>query len=69
MKGLFRVAALIGLGLVIVPPVYFDADAAAAGAMKTLMLVGTALWFAGSFLGFRQNAEVRELEEEHTPVA
>ena len=69
MNNVFRLVAVTGLLLVIAPPVIFYADDASASLMKTLMLVGTGLWFVGSYLGFRPDPDQRALEDEHTPVA
>ena len=69
MTTAFRVLALVGLLLVIAPPVIFYADPGQASMMKLLMLIGTVCWFLGSYLGFRPDPAQRQLEEEHTPVA
>lgn len=64
-----RLLAALGLALVLLPSlVYYGADGLPA-AGKWAMLAGTVLYFAGSYLGFRQNAAQVALEEEHTPVA
>ena len=69
MRTAFRALAVAGLLLVIVPPVIFYADLGQSSIMKLLMLIGTACWFLGSYLGFRPDPDQRDLEEEHTPVA
>ncbi len=55
MTLLFRALALVGLLLVIVPPIVFYGDPASSDTLKQLMLVGTVVWFVFSYLGFRQN--------------
>ena len=69
MSLLFRISAVLGLLLVIVPPVLYYGATPLPYAGKSAMLLGTLLWFVGSFLGFRQNQSQQALEEEHTPVA
>ncbi len=69
MNRIFRVLAIAGLLLVILPCVVMYGVDEAEPMLKLWMLVGTVLWFVFSYLGFRQNSQQRALEEEHTPVA
>ncbi len=56
-KNLFRVLGLFALALVITPPAAFLAGALKdESLMKTLMLVGTALWFVAAPVWFRDDA-------------
>lgn len=64
MRSFARVAAIIGLGLVIVPPIVYYGTLPKPPLMATLMLVGTVVWFAGAVVSFRQNEEVVTLDEE-----
>ena len=64
MRRFARIAALVGLGLVIVPPIVYYGTLPRPDLMATLMLVGTVVWFVCSYLGFRQNADVVALDEE-----
>ncbi len=56
-KPLFRLLGLLALALVIAPPAAFLAGALGdEGLMKTLMLIGTALWFIAAPIWFRDDA-------------
>ena len=66
MKKLFKIAALIGLLLTIIPPVLLFVGAISSLAtVKTLMLVGMIIWYIGAtpWLGF-QKLEPADLEVE-----
>ena len=66
MQTLFRVLAFVGLVLVIGPPLLYYGRSPGETPQNAVMLLGTALWFAGSVLGFRQNGG---LAEESEPIA
>lgn len=66
MKKFFKIAALAGLSLTIVPPIllFFGALESLA-TTKTIMLVGMVFWYLGAtpWLGFRK-LEPTDLEVE-----
>lgn len=69
MRTLFRILAIAGLVVVILLPILSYGVTKDDEGMKLWMLIGTVVWFVFSYLGFRQNPQQRELEDEHTPVA
>ncbi len=56
MKPILMAASVVGLALVIVPPVLYFAARMDKGSMQALMLAGTLLWFASVpfWMGRRQ---------------
>ena len=69
MSTLLRILAIAGLVLVMVPSIIWYGPAGLPAQGKTLMLVGTGVWFVAAYLGFRQNPTQVALDDEHTPVA
>jgi len=69
MKRLFQLGAVIGLALIIVPPIVYYGPYPLPYIGRSLMLLGTLLWFLFSWFGFRQNKAQRLLSDDHTPAA
>lgn len=66
MKKLFKIAALVGLLLTVIPPILlFMGVLGCLATTKTLMLVGMIIWYVGAtpWLGF-QKLEPADLEVE-----
>jgi hypothetical protein len=58
MKYIYRLMAVTGLVVVLVPPVMLYFDAMEIERMKLLMFIGTLLWFSGAipWLGKKDQA-------------
>lgn len=48
MKYVYRLMAVGGLAITLIPPVMFYFDSMAEERMKLLMFIGTVLWFSGA---------------------
>lgn len=48
MKTALKLTSIVGLALVIVPPILYLAGNLDKGLMQSLMLAGTVLWFASA---------------------
>ncbi|MFH0759087.1 MAG: hypothetical protein V2B15_17505 [Bacteroidota bacterium] len=48
MKYIYRLMAIVGLTMTLVPPILYYAGSMAGERMKLIMFLGTLLWFSGA---------------------